>query len=146
MFETHRFARKPFYVEAVQITSENMADVAHWCKGNILAKRNEQYIKVDVNMPMTERQTMAFVGDWVLFAGNGFKVYPEKAFRSSFEQAGPETILHEGVEADDAQLAIVEVKVEQKPVATTGAVAFSSPTPSAMPASKSVHNTDADLS
>lgn len=87
-----QFSRKSFTVEGVQVTSENMAEVAEWCKGSIYDdKRPEnnttdpRFIKVRVDNPLTERQTMAFVGDWVLFAGKGYKVYNDMAFRKSFD-------------------------------------------------------------
>jgi len=90
MIETNKFARKPFYVDAVQVTSENMAEVAEWCQGDVITSDtppNGTHIKVRVHRPLTERQTKAFVGDWVLYAGTGFKVYTDKAFEKSFEGA-----------------------------------------------------------
>lgn len=83
----HKFARKPFYVDAVRVSEENMAKVAEWCGGEIKNDSQEgPYIKVKVHRPLTERQSMAFLGDWVLFAGTGFKVYTPKAFDKSFEK------------------------------------------------------------
>lgn len=90
MIETNKFARKPFYVDAVQVTAENMDDVSAWCQGTVtrtdLSPQGD-FIKVRVHRPLTERQTKAFVGDWVLYAGTGFKVYTDKAFEKSFEPA-----------------------------------------------------------
>ena len=95
MVNTIRYARKPFYVDAVQVTAENMEEVAKWCQGEIrtfetapseLGSRKNNYIKVRVHRPATERQTKAFVGDWVLYAGTGYKVYTPKAFDKDFVQ------------------------------------------------------------
>lgn len=87
-----RYVRKPFEVEAVQVTTENMTDVADWCDGNIRhTAENAPFVKVEVHKPLTSRQTRAFVGDWVLFANRGFKVYTDKAFQSSFQLAEGET-------------------------------------------------------
>lgn len=92
MIKTNKFARKPFYVDAVQVTAENMEAVAEWCMGDVQTTvkpegaAEEQYIKVRVHRPLTERQTKAFVGDWVLYAGTGFKVYTPRAFEKSFEK------------------------------------------------------------
>jgi len=94
--QPNKFVRKPFYIDAVQVTAENINDVAEWCQGDIRthgpAKSapagetgQEKYIKVRVNRPLNPRQTQAFVGDWVLYAGTGFKVYTNKAFEGSFE-------------------------------------------------------------
>ena len=88
--ETRRFARKPFFVDAVRVTSENMERVAEWCQGDVntidTGQSEERYVKVRVHRPMNDRQTQAFVGDWVLYAGTGFKVYTPKAFEKSFEE------------------------------------------------------------
>lgn len=92
-----KYVRKPFYVEAIQVTPENMEEVAQWCSGEVRASKktpegeDEQYIKVWVQRPLDERQTKAFAGDWILYAGTGFKVYMTKAFEKSFE-AVPESL------------------------------------------------------
>lgn len=87
-----KYARKTFYVDAVPVTEENMEDVAKWCDGTIETSSaaggatGERYIKVRVHRPLTERQSKAFVGDWVLYAGTGYKVYTPVAFSKSFEK------------------------------------------------------------
>ena len=89
--QTQKFVRKPFHVEGVQVTAENMEEVAAWCRGEIRTTveqdrdTEEKYIKVWVQRPLDERQTKAFEGDWILYAGTGFKVYMPKAFEKSFE-------------------------------------------------------------
>lgn len=89
--EIKSYVRKPFFIEGVQVTAENMAEVSEWCKGEILTvDGNERmppkkYIRVQVQRPINERQSKAFVGDWVLFANTGFKVYTENAFDRNFE-------------------------------------------------------------
>lgn len=88
MFKAGRYARKPFLVDAVLVTAGNIAEVARWCKGEVLiddSNTRRKYIKVQVVRPLNERQTMAFVGDWVLYAGTGFKVYSSKAFAQVFD-------------------------------------------------------------
>jgi|SRR6478735_9981409 len=88
------YLRRPFQVEAVEVTVLNMDAVAEWCEGKICAQNNvdssgelEQipYIKVKVFRALNERQTQAFEGDWVLQAGKGFKVYTPLAFEKAFE-------------------------------------------------------------
>lgn len=90
--ETKRYNRKTFTVEAIQVTPENMADVAKWCGGEIRSDANKEgnlsrdYIKVDVKNPLRDKQTMAFLGCWVLKSGrNVFKVYTNASFNKSFE-------------------------------------------------------------
>lgn len=94
MLSVSKFIRKPFYVEAVQVTAENIEDIAKWCMGEVRVSSSvsgsspsteEKYIKVRVYRPLNERQTKAFIGDWILYAGTGFKVYTDKAFDKSFE-------------------------------------------------------------
>ena len=84
---TSKYVRKPFEIEAVRVTAENMALVAAWCKGDIRTeeKTKSKYISVEVERPLSERQTMAYVGDWVMYAGKSFKVYNNKAFEKSFD-------------------------------------------------------------
>ena len=86
MLETMKYVRKPFYIEAVQITSLNIENVAKWVDGDVRTDDQGQYVKVRVHRPITERQTKAYHGDWVLYAGTGYKVYTPKAFANSFEQ------------------------------------------------------------
>lgn len=105
MIETRRYARAPFYVDAVQVTDENMADVAEWCAGEIKTTDEDngegtKYIKVKVLRSLGDDQTMAFVGRWVLKAGTGFKVYKDSAFHRSFpEQVSDASIMHAGEES-----------------------------------------------
>lgn len=91
--ETATYTRRPFAVEGVQITTENFEEIADWCRGNIVIppsyndKPSTRYIKVDVTHPLNDRQTRAYVGDWILYASKGFKVYDNKAFEKNFELA-----------------------------------------------------------
>jgi hypothetical protein len=96
-----KYARTTFYVEAIRITLENFEDVAKWCGGETkLEKRGPdrsgtrnltQFIEVPVNNPLSDKQKWAYVGNWVLKAGTGFKVYTDKAFQACFYKALPIT-------------------------------------------------------
>lgn len=83
--QTTRFLRKSFEVDAVQVTAENISEVAKWCQGKVIDENGTKHIKVRVERVLTDKQTMAFVGDWVLYAGKGYKVYTNKAFQQSFD-------------------------------------------------------------
>lgn len=93
--QTQKYQRKSFLVDAVQVTEENMEEVAKWCRGTIrttdskiaegLHKEPERYIEVNVLNPYNDRQKQAFPGDWVLFSKNNFKVYLDKGFHKVFE-------------------------------------------------------------
>lgn len=88
--KTQKFARKSFPVDAVQVTPENMEDVAKWCAGTIMHDGDKEghlsrdYISVRVAYPINPRQTQAYLGDWVLKSGKSFKVYTNSAFEKSF--------------------------------------------------------------
>lgn len=82
--KTAKFTRKPFEVDAVQVTAENINDVAKWCQGEVVNEDGQQFVKVRVLRVLNDRQTKAFIGDWVLYAGTGYKVYTAKAFQKSF--------------------------------------------------------------
>src|SRR3954464_2573088 len=105
--ETQRYLRKPLYVDAVRITSANFNEVASWCQGEILRDEvinegftGKKHIKVRVHNPKNPRQTKAFVGDWLLYTERGYKVYTNKAFHASFDEALSEQPLSEA-EYDD---------------------------------------------
>lgn len=86
--ETVKYVRKPFEVEAVQVTTDNIDEVAAWCNGEVKEEENtSKYIKVAVARVLNERQTKAFVGDWVLYAGTGYKIYTAKAFAKHFDRS-----------------------------------------------------------
>lgn len=88
MIEPKMFQRAPFFVEAIQVTAENLSEVATWCEGDVRqTEKKTSFIKVKVKRPLNVRQTRAFVGDWVLKAGTGFKVYPDDAFHKCFQHA-----------------------------------------------------------
>lgn len=88
--ETTKYRRKPLYVDVVQVTNENMVDVARWADGEVREDSEQpggpiKYVYIRVHHALNERQTKAYVGDWVLYGGTGYKVYTNKAFLSSFE-------------------------------------------------------------
>lgn len=105
--ETKGYSRKPFHVDAVQITAENMEEVAAWCLGEIrtgkkvirdddnkIVDRTEvSFIKVDVHRPLNDRQTKGHLGDWVLLSSAGFKVYTERAFEKAFSTENADSVL-----------------------------------------------------
>jgi hypothetical protein len=75
------YIRKPFTIEAVQVATSNMYDIANWCGGHLDAGT----IKVPVKRPLSPKQTIANVGDWVLKSDSGFKVYTDEAFKRNFD-------------------------------------------------------------
>lgn len=91
--QTQSYLRKQFPVQAVQVQPDNIKQVARWCGGQIMkdgekeGHLSREYIKVRVAFPINERQTQAYLGDWILKSGKSFKVYTNSAFEKSFEPA-----------------------------------------------------------
>lgn len=85
--QTQRASRKPFFVEFVELTEENLAAASKWCKGVIQDDGGRKFIKVKVDNVINDKQTRGFPGDYLLKQtnGNGFKVYTAKAFFRNFE-------------------------------------------------------------
>lgn len=96
---TQKCIRKPLYVDAVRITGDNFDEIVVWCQGEVQQDEvpgkgtGKKYIKVRVHNPKNPRQTKAFVGDWLLYTERGYKVYTNKAFNASFDEALPPTQL-----------------------------------------------------
>lgn len=117
-----KYIRKPFAVDAIEVTEENMYEVAKWCGGRVKTDRShwgnrigQKFIKVEVAHPLNERQTMAYVGDHVLSSGtgpSGFKVYTPKAFAGSFEKQMEHMV--ETVQRMEERAAAEEVAEDQE--------------------------------
>ncbi len=111
MIKTDKYARKPFLIDAVKVTSENIEEVAEWAMGEVrLTDKGDPYIHVRVHRPLTARQTKAFVGDWVLYANKGFKVYTEKAFHNTFDP------VFQGEDSDNVAPKLSAVPTPPKPI------------------------------
>ena len=72
-------------MEAVQVTKDNLYDVAKWCNGDVRRdKEGVRYIKVKVINPHDAMLKEADVGCWVLKSERGYKVYTDTAFQNGF--------------------------------------------------------------
>jgi len=106
--KTLKFVRKPFYVDAVQVTKTNMAEVEEWCGGiRHFDENGNAFIKVLPQRSKLIPKTRAFVGDWVLSSKIGFRVYTNSAFEKSFEQV-PEVADGQWTESFDEALKKME--------------------------------------
>lgn len=99
---TTRYIRKPLYVSAVRVTTANFDEIADWCQGEVQKDEmpdggtGKKFIRVRVHNPKNPRQTKAFVGDWILYTERGYKVYTNKAFHASFDEAPPVSVEDNG--------------------------------------------------
>ena len=82
--QTTSYKRKPLLVEAVQVTEENLAEVAIWAAGTVFDSV-KKHVEIDVIHPLHAKQRRASTGDWVLKSDQGFKIYADSAFKKSFE-------------------------------------------------------------
>jgi hypothetical protein len=93
--ELQDYVRKPFPVKCIQVTPENMSEVAKWCGGKIRTTtpkdptRANKYIQVEVPGAQKDRHSRAYAHDWVLHMNNGYKVYNDRAFKDAFEPPRP---------------------------------------------------------
>jgi hypothetical protein len=88
------YTRKPFVVEAVEITDENIEDVAKMIgvEGEVREKDGAQYIVVDKRIvPNIHR---ASAGWWLTRMGDNLRCYSPKIFTEQFELAS-EAIAYE---------------------------------------------------
>lgn len=94
------YGRKEYTVDGVQVTLENMHDVAKWCGGEVFLEEIKDvptpFVKVPVHRPLNEKQTKAYVASYVLQSPTGFKVYTERAMEKNFEEQGGDTMVDLG--------------------------------------------------
>lgn len=114
--ETTRYIKKALYVEAVRITKDNLEDIADWCQGEIQqdevpGKGTKKFIRVRVHNPKNSRQTKAHIGDWLLYTDRGYKIYTNRAFCQSFDQAPEETLEFVQATSENIAQAVIENEV-----------------------------------
>jgi hypothetical protein len=82
------FVRKPFVVEAVEVTDENIAEIAEYV-GTLRTKDDgTPYIQVDRRLiPNVFR---VFPGFWMTRMGDNIRCYSKKIFTDQFTATTPE--------------------------------------------------------
>lgn len=86
--EFTKYVRKPFMIEAIQITEENMQEVCDMIGFEIRHKDGQPYIVV--NKKIVPNGYRAYVGQWVTRMGNNIRCYPKRVFDDQFIDYGPE--------------------------------------------------------
>lgn len=86
--EFTEFARKPFVVQAVEITEDNIMEVAK-SVGTICTKEDgTTYIQVDRRfIPNVDR---VYVGFWMTKMGGNIRCYSARVFNQQFTSVTPE--------------------------------------------------------
>jgi len=86
--EFTQFVRKPFPVEAVKITKENIAEVADLIGTLCNENTDAPYIKVDRHkVPSIFKVTPGF---WMTKMGDNIRCYSKRIFEKQFLEATPE--------------------------------------------------------
>lgn len=99
MLEINTYDRRPFEVEAVRVTQDNLDEVAAWCAGHhmIEARGSDavHFVHVPVIRAMNENQSKAYIGHWVLKSDRGYRVFTDKAFQKIFSKRETQEVLFE---------------------------------------------------
>lgn len=93
--------RKTFDVTYVEVTADNMEEVASWSGGKLKTEEKPPYIQLSDKNALNSRQNKAFVGDLVVYHDelNSYKSFGQKAFERSFEE-GVTVVTHHSVARD----------------------------------------------
>lgn len=81
------FVRKPFEVQAVQVTTENIAEIATMI-GRI--RRNERGPYIQVNLKIVPNIPVVYPGYWVTKMGGNIRCYSERVFKQQFVETDPD--------------------------------------------------------
>jgi hypothetical protein len=86
--EYSKFVRKPFSVEAIEVTTENINDIAKHV-GTLRTKDNgTPYIQVDRRLvPNIFR---VYPGFWMTKMGDNIRCYSKRAFLEQFVESNPD--------------------------------------------------------
>lgn len=80
------FIRKPFRVEAVEITRENIEELSEMI-GELKEGENGPYIEADSNkVPIVNN---VFPGYWLVKMGKNYRCFSSKAFKDQFSEMTP---------------------------------------------------------
>jgi hypothetical protein len=94
--QIEKYDRKPFSVDAVQVRFDNIAEIAEWCKGEIITQKTKM-LGVETDVPAIRvagqgdnrgKYFVASLGCYVVELKGSFRVYKPAQFDASFEKAG----------------------------------------------------------
>lgn len=89
--------RNSFSVEAVQVTADNMEEVAHWADGYVLMgtrlvideklkEVTKDCVIVSYNDGSRVREGKVYEGDWILLMDDQIAVYNDENFRKDYQK------------------------------------------------------------
>lgn len=88
--ELTTYVRKPFVIEAVEITKENMEEIAEHMGTYKVKADGTPYIQIDRKLvPNVYR---AYIGFWMTMMGDNIRCYSERVFKEQFIDSDPNTM------------------------------------------------------
>jgi hypothetical protein len=86
--DTKKARKKSFDVDYVEVTEANIEEVAVWCGGRVIGSDKDRYIKIIDKGALNERQTKAYLGDFVVHhaRANTYRTFNKKNFWRTFEE------------------------------------------------------------
>jgi len=82
--ETVKFIAIPREVEAVQVTADNMIEVAQWCGGTTGMADSVPFVRIRAQRHTPVQFTRALEGYWVVKLNKNYRVYSDDSFNRSF--------------------------------------------------------------
>jgi hypothetical protein len=82
------FVRKPFTVEAVEVTEENIAEIAKFC-GTLREKENGQKF-IQVDRRLVPNVFRIYPGFWMTKMDDNIRCYSRRIFNEQFARNNPE--------------------------------------------------------
>lgn len=89
-----KFTRRPYDVNAVQVTPDNAEEVAKWCGGTVVLG-DYKHSRFTIQLPIVKvpgngvnkgKQVDARIGSWIIEYKGNFRVYREKQIHEDFYQ------------------------------------------------------------
>lgn len=103
--DTKTARKKSFDVEYVQVTEENIKEVAEWSGGRLIDKdTKDAFVQLLDRSAINQRQTKAYIGDFVVHHSRAktYRSFPKKTFWKQFETLDTEGAAHAEHHARDA--------------------------------------------
>lgn len=89
---TEKWTKNSFDVEAVQVTAENIDEVAIWCGGRVfrsLSNPDNRYIHLHVIDGSRMMEAKIFPDFWIVSFEDEFRKYSDAEFKANFRQPIP---------------------------------------------------------
>lgn len=90
MSSIEQWNRNSFGVSAVQITEDNLREVAEWCSGRVLADLGSETPYIALVVGSNESRWVeanAYIGDWIIIDEDGRQAhYNDENFRKEYKK------------------------------------------------------------